>query len=115
MEFLIAGEEKNMTVNFTGYMNMILLNDQPQPPLEMLSNAFKSPSSEANYEPFLIVALIIKDENTTEFANTFYDYGSISWKYDYNSSSSTLPSAADLPSDKISVCEFHVVNVRSYL
>jgi hypothetical protein len=111
---LIAGEEKNVTVKFTGYMNMILLNDQPQPPLEMLSNAFKSPSSEANYEPFLTVALIIKDENTTEFTNTFYAYASIPWKYDYNSSS-TLPSAADLPSDKISVCEFHVVNVRPYL
>ena len=104
----------NTTVSFTGYLNMILAYTIPQMPIEMLANAYRSPVEVSRiYEPFLVSAIIVKDYNTSEFMSGFYDFSYLSNYKSYGGTTTSL-SAKDLISDKISVCQFHVVNVSNW-
>ena len=103
----------NTTVSFTGYLNMILVYTVPQMPIEMLANAYRSPVEVSRiYEPFLVSAIIVKDYNTSEYMSGFYDFSYLSNYKSYGGTTTSL-SAKDLISDKISVCQFHVVNVSN--
>ena len=91
---------------------MLLFYIEPQKPVEMLSNAYRSPVEiSILYEPNLRGAIIIKDYNTSEYANSFYDYTQSYVAFSHSTNTSALQ-VQDLLSDKISVCQFHVVEVH---
>ena len=111
---VVGASDQNSTAAFTGYMNMILLNLEPQAPVEMLSNAYRSPVEHSQvYEPNLFIAVIAKDINTPDYTNYFHDFSYTAIKHE----ASTTPDGIqlkDLPSDKVSVCQFYPVNVSSF-
>lgn len=92
-------------------MNKIMLSLEPQTPIEILSNAYRTPVEHSFiYEPNLFLAIIIKPLNTPEHLNTFYDYSYNADQFPVSSSPSDVK-LLDLPGDVLSVCQFHTINV----
>ena len=60
-------------------------------------------------EPFLKYAIVVKDDDSAEHVNTFYDYAQ-GLSFEYNTTADQ-PVAVDFPSDMIDVCEFYTINV----
>ena len=80
---------------------MVLIYNAPQTPIEMLSNAFRSPVEfSPQYELTLITGLIV-DVNARD----------ITIKGNTIDLSTDDPQIVSMPSDPISVCQFHVVQV----
>lgn len=107
----VGAEDSNKTANFTGYINLLTIYDIPFSATELLSSANRLPVKlSLIYEPNLVFNLLITDNNTAEYQNTVYEYSKYYHSYTINDTASSLQ-LRDLASDKISVCQFHIINV----
>jgi hypothetical protein len=80
-------------------------------PVEILSTYSRTPVNEMAYESHLAYGLVVQNSNSVEFVDKLYFFGLKKFPIEYNATL-TQPQAGDLPSDKISVCEFYSVQVR---
>jgi hypothetical protein len=107
---LLGASSITEAVTFTGYLNLIFSYNIPMAPVEILSTYSRTPVNEMAYESYLAYGLVVQSSNSVEFFNKLYFFGFKIFPIEYNTTS-TQPQAGDLPSDKISVCEFYSVHV----
>ena len=110
--YVIGSTSNKTTTKFTGYINMILIFNEAQSSIEMLSNSNRSPLEFAQiYEPNLQFSLIVKDLTTADHLYTAYDYSQNVGKLIFTNDPSSVKLVSF--SDKVTVC-FSYINV-SYL
>jgi hypothetical protein len=97
----LGAENETIFTDFTGYINLMMLYLSPMTPIEMIDNSFKYPNENLEYDYHLAIAMVITDDNSTEFSNKFLDYVNM-YEYEYNFTA-PQPQAVDMVGDPISV------------
>jgi hypothetical protein len=108
--YLLVGQSGyNTTALFSGYLNMLFRFTTPHSTAEMLSNSHRSPVQFSSvYEESLNLALIITNDNTSEYIGKVYDYsqeGHVINLSDYSSP----PTLIDFLSSPINLCTFYQI------
>ena len=101
---------------YLGLMNKIMVYEGIMTPIEMFSNSNRLPDlTSPIYEPDLVASMILYSNNTSEYTEYL-----VSWLYKIYESSLNAndtplfeaPQFDNLLTDPISVCQFHVIEVK---
>jgi hypothetical protein len=110
-QYLLVGQShKNTKAWFSGYLNMLLKFISPHSSAEMLSNSHRSPVKFSSvYEKSLNLALIITNDNTSEYIGKIYDYSSEATIISL-SNYTTPPTKTDFLISPLSLCTFYQIS-----
>lgn len=101
--------------SFLGYLNLIMLYEGIMTPIEILDNIDRLPVQISSiYEPHLEESMVIYPNNTPEYntyLNTWIENKFSLYTFLRDIPISEMPEIADLPSDPISACQFHLIKV----